>query len=143
MIVPSLVRRESFMGTGYVPQSEDDLYKTQDEFYLAGTAEVPTMGYHMNEVLEAKDFPIKYFSFSPCFRRETGAHGKDTKGFVRVHEFYKLEQVVLCEASHEDERQISRRTDRECRRDDQAPKNPVSCGRELCRRSRARAGEEI
>lgn len=101
MLVPSLVRRESFMGTGYVPQSEDDLYKTQDEFYLAGTAEVPTMGYHMNEVLEAKDFPIKYFSFSPCFRREIGAHGKDTKGLVRIHEFYKFEQVVLCEASHE------------------------------------------
>ncbi len=101
MIVPSLVRRESFMGTGYVPQSEEDLYKTQDEFYLSGTAEVPTMGYHMNEVIEAKDFPIKYFSFSPCFRREIGAHGKDTKGLVRIHEFYKFEQVVLCEASHE------------------------------------------
>jgi seryl-tRNA synthetase len=101
MLVPSLVRRESFMGTGYVPQSEDDLYKTQDEFYLAGTAEVPTMGYHMNEVLEMKDFPVKYFSFSPCFRREIGAHGKDTKGLVRMHEFYKFEQVVLCEASHE------------------------------------------
>ena len=101
MLVPSLVRRESFMGTGYVPQSEDDIYKTQDEFYLAGTAEVPTMGDHMNEVLEMKDFPVKYFSFSPCFRREIGAHGKDTKGLVRMHEFYKFEQVVLCEASHE------------------------------------------
>lgn len=101
MIVPSLVRRESFMGTGYVPQSEEDLYKTQDGEYLAGTAEVATMGYHMNEVLDAKQFPIKYFSFSPCFRREVGAHGKDTKGLVRVHEFYKFEQVVLCEASHE------------------------------------------
>ena len=101
MIVPSLVRRESFMGTGYLPQSEEDLYKTQDGEYLAGTAEVGTMGYHMDEVLEAKQFPIKYFSFSPCFRREAGAHGKDTKGLVRVHEFYKFEQVVLCEASHE------------------------------------------
>lgn len=101
MIVPSLVRRESFMGTGYLPQSEEDLYKTQDGEYLAGTAEVASMGYHMNEVLDAKQFPIKYFSFSPCFRREAGAHGKDTKGLVRVHEFYKFEQVVLCEASHE------------------------------------------
>lgn len=101
MIVPSLVRRESFMGTGYLPQSEDDLYKTQDGEYLAGTAEVATMGYHMNETLDAKQFPIKYFSFSPCFRREAGAHGKDTKGLVRVHEFYKFEQVILCEASHE------------------------------------------
>ena len=101
MIVPSLVRRESFMGTGYLPQSEEDLYKTQDGEYLAGTAEVATMGYHMDEVLDAKRFPLKYFSFSPCFRREAGAHGKDTKGLVRVHEFYKFEQVVLCEASHE------------------------------------------
>lgn len=101
MIVPSLVRRGSFMGTGYLPQSEEDLYKTQDGEYLAGTAEVASMGYHMNEVLDAKQFPIKYFSFSPCFRREAGAHGKDTKGLVRVHEFYKFEQVVLCEASHE------------------------------------------
>lgn len=101
MIVPSLVRRESFMGTGYLPQSEEDLYKTQDGEYLAGTAEVATMGYHMDEVLDAKQFPIKYFSFSPCFRREAGAHGKDTKGLVRVHEFYKFEQVILCEASHE------------------------------------------
>lgn len=101
MIVPSLVRRESFMGTGYVPQSEDDLYKTQDGEYLAGTAEVATMGYHMNEVLEAKQFPIKYFAFSPCFRREVGAHGKDVCGLIRVHEFFKFEQVILCEASHE------------------------------------------
>ncbi len=101
MIVPSLVRRESFMGTGYLPQSEEDLYKTQDDEYLAGTAEVATMGYYMDEVVDAKQFPIKYFSFSPCFRREAGAHGKDTKGLVRVHEFYKFEQVILCEASHE------------------------------------------
>jgi seryl-tRNA synthetase len=101
MIVPSLVRREGFMGTGYLPQSEDDLYKTQDGDHLAGTAEVATMAYHMDETLELGSFPIKYFAFSPCFRREVGAHGKDTKGLVRVHEFYKFEQVVLCEASHE------------------------------------------
>jgi seryl-tRNA synthetase len=102
MVVPSLVRREGFMGTGYLPQSEDDLYKTQDAEYLAGTGEVATMAYHMDEVLEKNNFPLKYFSFSPCFRREIGAHGKDTKGLVRVHEFYKFEQVVLCEASHEE-----------------------------------------
>lgn len=101
MIVPSLARRESFLGTGFLPQSEEDLYKTQDGEYLAGTAEVATMGYHMNEVLDATQFPIKYISFSPSFRREAGAHGKDTKGLVRVHEFYKFEQVILCEASHE------------------------------------------
>jgi seryl-tRNA synthetase len=101
MIVPSLVRREGFMGTGYLPQAEDDLYKTQDGEYLSGTGEVATMAYYMDEVIEKSAFPIKFFSFSPCFRREVGAHGKDTKGLVRVHEFYKFEQVVLCEASHE------------------------------------------
>lgn len=100
MVVPSLVRRESFMGTGYLPQSEEDLYKTQDGEYLSGTAEVATMGFYMDEILDKKDLPIKMLSFSPAFRREAGSHGKDTKGLMRVHEFYKFEQVVLCEASH-------------------------------------------
>jgi seryl-tRNA synthetase len=100
MIVPSMLKRESFMGTGYIPQSEDDLYKTQDGEYLSGTAEVATMGYHMDEIIDKKKLPIKFISFSPCFRREIGAHGKDTKGILRVHEFFKWEQVVLCEASH-------------------------------------------
>ncbi len=102
MIVPSLVRRVNFLGTGYIPQGEEDLYKTQDGDFLAGTAEVATMGYHMNETLEQKELPIKYLAFSPCFRREAGSHGKDVKGLIRVHEFYKWEQVVLCEASHEE-----------------------------------------
>jgi seryl-tRNA synthetase len=101
MIVPSMVRREPLIGTGFLPQSEDDLYKVQDELYLAGTGEVATMGYHMDEVLAKEELPKKYLAFSPCFRREIGAHGKDVKGLIRVHEFYKFEQVVLCEASHE------------------------------------------
>ena len=101
-IVPSLLNREAFLGTGFLPQSEEDLYKTQDENYLAGTSEVAMMGYYMDEVLDKKDLPIKFLSFSPCFRREAGSHGKDTKGLIRVHEFFKLEQVVLCEASHEE-----------------------------------------
>src|SRR5690606_6891254 len=84
----------------YLPQGEDDLYKTQDGDYLAGTAEVATMGYYMGEVLEKKDLPMKFLSFSDAFRREAGSHGKDTRGIVRVHEFYKYEQVILCEASH-------------------------------------------
>ncbi len=102
MIVPSLVRRETLMGSGYLPQGEEDLYKTQDGDYLAGTAEVATMGYYSNEILEKKDLPTKFLSFSPCFRREAGSHGKDVKGLIRVHEFYKVEQVVLCEASHDE-----------------------------------------
>jgi seryl-tRNA synthetase len=102
MIVPSLVRREPFMGTGYIPQGEDDLYRTQDEEYLAGTGEVAAMAYHMNEVVPRERLPLKLAAFSPCFRREIGSHGKDTKGLFRVHEFFKVEQVVLCEANHEE-----------------------------------------
>lgn len=101
MSVPSLLKKAPFIGTGYLPQGEEDLYKTQDGDYLSGTAEVATMAYFMDEVVEAKDLPMKLVSFSPCFRREAGSHGKDTKGLIRVHEFMKIEQVVLCEASHE------------------------------------------
>lgn len=100
MIVPSLVKREVFLGTGYLPQGEEDLYKTQDGDFLAGTAEVAMMGHYMGEILDKKDLPIKMLGFSDAFRREAGSHGKDTKGILRVHEFYKFEQVVLCEASH-------------------------------------------
>lgn len=102
MIVPSLLKKEVFFGTGYLPQGEEDLYKTQDGEYLSGTAEVATMGYYMDEVLDKNVFPIKHLSFSDAFRREAGSHGKDTRGILRVHEFYKFEQVVLCEANHEE-----------------------------------------
>ena len=102
MIVPSLVRKEMMFGTGYLPQGEEDLYKTQDADYLAGTAEVSAMGYHSDEILDKKDLPKKFLCFSPCFRREAGSHGKDVNGLIRVHEFYKLEQVVLCEADHQE-----------------------------------------
>jgi seryl-tRNA synthetase len=100
IFVPSMVRREAFLGTGYLPQSEEDLYKTQDGDFLAGTAEVATMGYFMDEVIDKSQLPLKFFAFSPCFRREAGSHGKDTKGVFRIHEFMKFEQVVLCEANH-------------------------------------------
>lgn len=102
MVAPSLMRKEPFIGTGFLPQSEDDLYRTQDGDYLAGTSEVAGMGYYMDEILEKKDLPIKFFAFSPCFRREAGSHGRDTKGLFRIHEFFKYEQIVLCEASHEE-----------------------------------------
>lgn len=102
MVVPSLVKREPFMGTGYLPQSEEDLYKTQDGDYLAGTAEVSMMGYFMNETIDKSALPLKFFAFSPCFRREAGSYGKDTKGVFRIHEFFKFEQVILCEANHEE-----------------------------------------
>lgn len=97
--VPSLVNKSTLYGTGYLPQGEEDLYQTQDGDYLAGTGEVGAMAYHSDETLDA--VPKKYVAFSPCFRREAGSHGKDVKGLIRVHEFFKLEQIILCEASHE------------------------------------------
>ncbi|MEK7669571.1 MAG: serine--tRNA ligase [Patescibacteria group bacterium] len=102
MLVPSLVRRETLLGTGYLPQGEDDLYHTQDTDYLAGTAEVATMSYFSDKVYDKKDLPMKKFAFSPAFRREAGSYSKDTKGLYRVHEFMKFEQVIICEASHEE-----------------------------------------
>lgn len=102
MIVPSLVKRETLIGTGYIPQGEEDLYKTQDNEYLAGTGEVSSMSYYSDEIIDAGKLPVKFVSFSPCFRREAGSHGKNTKGLYRVHEFFKIEQLVLCEASHQE-----------------------------------------
>jgi seryl-tRNA synthetase len=90
MFVPSLVKRETLLGSGYLPQGEDDLYHTQDSDYLAGTAEVATMSYFTDKVLDKKDLPKKVLAFSPAFRREAGSYSKDTKGLYRVHEFMKL-----------------------------------------------------
>ena len=101
VIAPSLVRKEALFGTGYLPQGEQDLYKTQDGEYLAGTAEVAMMSYFSGEILKNDMLPKKFIAFSPCFRREAGSHGKDVKGIIRVHEFYKLEQIILAPASHE------------------------------------------
>jgi len=101
MVVPSLVKRETLLGTGYLPQGEEEIYRTQDSDYLAGTAEVATMSYYSDKTLKKEDLPKKMLAFSPCFRREAGSYSKDTKGIMRVHEFYKFEQVILCEASHE------------------------------------------
>ena len=101
VIPPAIVRKSNLYGTGHLPNEAEDVYNTQDEDYLIGTSEISIMGYYSDEVLEQGMFPVKFLGFSPCYRREAGSHGKDTKGLIRVHEFYKLEQVVLCEASHE------------------------------------------
>jgi seryl-tRNA synthetase len=102
VIPPTIVRKANLYGTGHLPNDADDVYRTQDDDYLIGTSEVSVMGYHSDEILEKGQFPVKYLGFSPCYRREAGSHGKDTKGLIRVHEFYKLEQVILCEASHDE-----------------------------------------
>jgi len=101
VISPAIVRKSNLYGTGHLPGDVEDFYMTQDGDALAGTAEVPLMAFHSDEVLELKDMPKRYLGFSPCYRREAGAHSKDVKGLIRVHEFYKFEQLVLCEASHE------------------------------------------
>ncbi len=101
-IAPAIVNKEYFYGTGHLPGDAEDIFQTQDDQYLAGTSEVPMMAYHSNEILKLQELPKRYLAFSPCYRREAGAHGKDTKGLIRVHEFYKFEQLVLCEASHEE-----------------------------------------
>lgn len=101
-LAPTIVRKEYFYGTGHLPSEAEDLFQTQDDDCLSGTAEVPMMAYHADEVLKKQDLPKRYLAFSPCYRREAGSHGKDTKGLVRVHEFFKLEQLMLCEASHQE-----------------------------------------
>lgn len=102
MLVPTIVRKSNLYGTGHLPNDAEDVYHTQDEDYLIGTSEVSVMGYLADEVIDKASLPRKYLAFSPCYRREAGSHGKDTKGLIRVHEFFKLEQVILCEASHEE-----------------------------------------
>lgn len=101
-IAPALVREENLIGSGWLPQGKEEIYKTQDDFYLAGTSEVSMMGYHKDEILKEEDLPKTYVAFSPCYRREAGSYGKDTKGIFRLHEFMKVEQVVLCEAEHQE-----------------------------------------
>ncbi len=101
-IAPAIVRKQHLYGTGHLPGGAEDIYQTQDGDYLSGTAEIPMMGYHSNEIIPKEELPKRYLAFSSCYRREAGAHSKDTKGLMRVQEFYKLEQLILCEASHEE-----------------------------------------
>jgi len=98
--VPVLMKDETMTGTGFFPGSEDQTYQMEkDQLNLAGTAEVPLTAYHMGEILKAKELPLKYVAMSSCFRREAGAAGKDTYGLYRIHQFDKIEQVVICENS--------------------------------------------
>ena len=91
---PILVNRESMEGTGQIPKMEDDMYFIEkDGLYPIPTAEVPITNIHRGEILNEKDLPIKYAGYSPCFRREAGSYGKESKGFLRVHQFNKVEMV--------------------------------------------------
>jgi seryl-tRNA synthetase len=96
MIAPSLVRDFTLFGSGQFPWGRDDVYRLErDDVYLAGTAEVPMTAYLSDEVLTESDLPKKFVAFSPCFRREAGSYGKDTRGVYRLHQFNKVEQVII------------------------------------------------
>lgn len=99
MMSPSLVKDFAFYGNGQFPWGKDEVYHLEkDDVYLAGTAEVPVTAYLSDEVLTDSDLPKKFVAFSPCFRRESGSYGKDTKGIYRVHQFNKIEQVIISTA---------------------------------------------
>ncbi len=103
MSVPVLMKDEAMTGTGFFPGFEDQTYQMEkDQLNLAGTAEVPLTAYHMGEILKGQQLPLKYVALSSCFRREAGAAGKDTYGLYRIHQFDKVEQVVICKNSVEE-----------------------------------------
>lgn len=102
---PHIVTYNAMMGTGYFPGGEEMAYhldERDDGFHLIGTSEVPVAAYHADEILSFDELPKRYAGYSPCYRREAGAYGKDTYGLYRVHQFYKVEQVVFCKADAEE-----------------------------------------
>jgi seryl-tRNA synthetase len=97
--VPLMVKESAMLGTGYFPLGYEQAYRIpEDELFLIGTSEVSLVSYHQNEVLNLEELPRRYAGYSTCFRREAGTYGKDTRGLYRVHQFQKVEQVVICRA---------------------------------------------
>jgi seryl-tRNA synthetase len=90
---PYLVRRNAMIGAAQLPKFEDDAYKTDDDLFLIPTAEVPVTNLHREEILDGADLPIAHVAYTPCWRREAGAAGKDTRGYIRLHQFDKVEMV--------------------------------------------------
>jgi seryl-tRNA synthetase len=98
MLPPALVRSRAMEGTGFLGQAAENVFRLEaDDYYLVGTAEVPLAAYHMDEILDGASLPLRYAGFSPCFRREAGTYGKDTKGIIRVHQFDKVEMFTFCD----------------------------------------------
>jgi seryl-tRNA synthetase len=97
---PFVVRREAMQGTGQLPKLEADMYRTTpDDLFLIPTAEVPLTNLHRNEIVDGAALPLAYTAYTPCFRREAGSAGKDTRGLLRVHQFDKVELVRVCGAA--------------------------------------------
>lgn len=113
---PFLVNRTALFGTNQLPKFEADLFHIKDErgFALIPTAEVPVTNYHADEILDAKDLPIKYTAYTPCFRSEAGSYGRDTRGLIRQHQFEKVELVKLClpENSEEEHEKLTANAER-------------------------------
>ena len=115
LIAPAIVKGFTLFGTGQFPWGEQEVYKLNDEdAYLAGTAEVPVTAYFSGEILNEADLPKKFVAFSPCFRREAGAYGKDTKGLYRVHEFWKIEQVIIGKNNIEEAKKLHEELQKNC-----------------------------
>jgi seryl-tRNA synthetase len=103
MTVPALAKAQAFVATGHFPGHEEEAYEMpKDGLYLAGTGEIALTSLHSDEILESAQLPILYAGYSPCFRREAGSAGRDVRGLLRVHQFYKLEQYVICEDDSEE-----------------------------------------
>jgi len=103
MTVPALARQQAFVATGHFPGHEEEAYHVPaDDLYLAGTGEIALTSLHSGEIIEADRLPILYAGYSPCFRREAGSAGRDVRGLLRVHQFYKLEQYVICRDDEEE-----------------------------------------
>ncbi len=100
LIPPALVNSESLTGSGQLPKFSNESFKcSNDDLWLSPTAEVPLTAFHKNEIIDPKMLPLKYVAYSPCFRREAGSYGRDTKGLIRLHQFNKVELYWFCEPS--------------------------------------------
>ena len=110
MLPPVLVREQAMVGTGFFPTEKSNIYALEEDgLYLTGTSEVALASFHMDEILDGDDLPLRYAAFSPCFRREAGAAGRDTRGMFRVHQFNKVEMFVFtapAESDAEHERMV-------------------------------------
>ena len=101
VLPPLMVNRSAMTGTGQLPKFEEDLFRLRDEdYFLIPTAEVPVTNLHRDEILSESALPIRYTAFTPCFRREAGSYGKDTRGLIRLHQFNKVELVAFTKAEH-------------------------------------------